>query len=312
MNLIRHPFAGAADLQAMAALANAFASENLHVVDLPYRFSSWAFDFPDNIGLWVDGSERLAGWAVMQTPFWTVDCVPHPDAEVEVYPQMLAWADERARQSVNSPGGRPIWFVNVFARQSARIHQLEQAGFASQADVGEDSWTKVLMARENTDAMEDPLLPEGFTIRPLAGDAEVEPYVELHRSVFESKNMTVTWRAQTRRQSSYVADQDLVAVAPDGQLAGFCVGWINTNAPAGVRGQVEPLGVREEYRKARLGRSLLLEGVRRLQARGATMVYVETDNYRDEAFMLYHAAGFRVIEDVLVFRKDYAPLEAQS
>jgi ribosomal protein S18 acetylase RimI-like enzyme len=32
---------------------------------------------------------------------------------------------------------------------------------------------------------------------------------------------------------------------------------------------------------------------------------VETDNYRDAAFALYEAVGFRVQHNVLVFRKDY-------
>ncbi len=33
---------------------------------------------------------------------------------------------------------------------------------------------------------------------------------------------------------------------------------------------------------------------------------VETDNYRDAAFALYTGVGFQVVEDVLVFRKEYA------
>jgi len=46
-------FGGAADIQAMTALARASAADNLHVVDLPYRFSSWALDDPANVGLWT-------------------------------------------------------------------------------------------------------------------------------------------------------------------------------------------------------------------------------------------------------------------
>jgi hypothetical protein len=37
-------------------------------------------------------------------------------------------------------------------------------------------------------------------------------------------------------------------------------------------------------------------------------VAVETDNYRDAAFVLYTAAGFQVVEEVLVFRKEYGDL----
>jgi hypothetical protein len=38
---------------------------------------------------------------------------------------------------------------------------------------------------------------------------------------------------------------------------------------------------------------------------GARRIYVETDSYRNAAFELYEAVGFQVIQDVLVYRKDY-------
>ena len=38
-------------------------------------------------------------------------------------------------------------------------------------------------------------LPDGITIRPLAGESAVTAYVALHRAVFESESMTVEWRA---------------------------------------------------------------------------------------------------------------------
>ena len=291
--MIQRRFAGEVDLRKMTALTNEFAADNMHVADLPYRFSSWAIDYPENVGLWFDDNDNLVGWAVMQTPFWTIDYALQPRVLQEVHPQILSWADERAKQIVDSPSGRPVWFINVFARQAARIQDLEGAGFASQADVGENSWTKVLMRREDPAEIGRPVLPDGFIIRPLVGESEVDAYVDLHREVFDSKSMTPEWRRRTLERPEYVPDLDLVAVAPDGRLAGFCICWLNKQSTAGASGQVEPLGVREEYRKLGLGRSLLTEGLRRLQGHGAESVYVETDNYRDEAFMLYESAGYR-------------------
>jgi ribosomal protein S18 acetylase RimI-like enzyme len=308
MVIIQRSFVDEADLSAMAKLANEFASENMHVADLPYRFSSWAMDYPENIGLWFDGNENIVGWAVMQTPFWTIDYAVHPRVIGNVHSQILGWVDERAKQIVDLNSGRPIWFINAFARQENRLQDLEEAGFASQADVGENSWTKVLMKLENQSAMEKPVLPDGFIVRSLAGDDEVDAYVEMHREIFESKNMTQEWRRRTLKRPEYVPELDLVAVAPDGQLAGFCIGWLNKQPTSGMSGQVEPLGVRKAYRKLGLGRCLLLEGLSRLQECGAKAMYVETDNYRDEAFMLYESVGYQVLEDVLVYRKDYAPL----
>ena len=61
-----------------------------------------------------------------------------------------------------------------------------------------------------------------------------------------------------------------------------------------------------DFRHLGLGRAILQEGLRRLYAQGVQEVFVETDNYRDAAFALYESVGFRVVREVLVFRKDYA------
>ena len=49
----------------------------------------------------------------------------------------------------------------------------------------------------------------------------------------------------------------------------------------------------------------LSHGLHRLQTLGAQNIYVETDNYRNTAFRLYESFDFEVIQDVLVYRKDY-------
>ena len=87
----------------MSALAKAFPTLNLHVTDLPYRFSSWALDYPGNIALWVDFRGAVLAWAILQTPFWTIDAAVHPQAASTLYPQILAWADARAQRSPPPP-----------------------------------------------------------------------------------------------------------------------------------------------------------------------------------------------------------------
>jgi hypothetical protein len=76
--------------------------------------------------------------------------------------------------------------VMVCFGQNKRIYDLEKAGFKCQADVGEDSWSEVLMRRAVQTPVKICQPLAGFTARPLAGEKEVEAYVELHRSVFES------------------------------------------------------------------------------------------------------------------------------
>jgi mycothiol synthase len=300
----RRAFSGNVDLRAMAGLAHGTLADSLHVIDLPYRFSSWAFEYPDNVGLWVDGDGHLLAWAVMQNPWWAVDYACQARAGQDLHQEILAWADERARQIVGTPSGLKKWCVNVFADQAGRIRDLERAGFVSQADMGEASWSKVLMRRPARARLADYTLPAGVTIRPLAGQSEVSAYADLQRTVFGSKNMTAGWRSRTLQQPQYVPDLDLVAVAPDGSLVAFCICWLDKETDP-VSGQVEPMGVHPDWRKSGLGRAILSEGLRRLGSHGASQVFVETDNYRDAALVLYESAGFRVIRDVLVYAKVY-------
>lgn len=307
MQLIQRSYSGIHDQQRMMALVYAQPKENFHIVDLPYRFSSWAFDNPDNIALWEDEQGELLAWAVLQTPFWAIDYAYHPAAPATTQAQILTWAEQQAQALVGSPYGRPIWFVNVFDWQTTRQADLTAQGFFSVADWGKNSWTKVLLQHQRDHPLSTKPLPDGYTLRPLAGAQEVGSYVALHRAVFESESMTIAWRERTLQHSAYQPDLDLVITDPTGQLAAFCIGWFSPNGIDGQpSGQIEPMGVRADLRGLGLGRVLLSEAVRRLYGKGAARVVVETDNYRNAAFTLYESVGFQVRENVLVFRKDYA------
>ncbi|MFO7661011.1 MAG: hypothetical protein R6X18_00315 [Chloroflexota bacterium] len=102
----QRPFSGKADIQRMIALSQVRPDDNLHVIDLPYRLSSWSLDDPDNAALWADSHGQLLAWAIMQTPFWAIDYVIHPGVEQMLHRQTLAWTDGRARQILNQPTGR--------------------------------------------------------------------------------------------------------------------------------------------------------------------------------------------------------------
>ena len=306
MAIHRRDYQGEADNQQMLALAHARPEDNLHVTDLPYRLSSWAFDAPENVGLWVDEGGELVAWAVLQTPFWTMDIVCRPDAPPDLYRWALAWADARASEVRDAPGGRPIWFVNVYRRQEARRRDLEAAGFADQGDVGENAWSKVLLRRSLSDPVPQPTLPEGFRIRPLAGVSEVGGYTALHRAAFGSDSMTEDWRRRTLERPEYIPAIDLVATVPNGRLAAFCVCWFDPAGRGGQpSGQIEPMGVGPDFQQQGLGRALLCEGLRRLHGLGAEQIFVESNLQSEAALGLYQSVGFQSIEDVQVYRKDY-------
>ena len=309
MSIEQRVCAGEIDKREMTALVEASPNSNLHVADLPYRLSSWAFDVPENTRLWFNKENGLIAWAVLQSPFWTIDYAYSTETDCDLHRDILTWADRRARKILGSAHGHPTWFINVFAEQTDRIRDLADFGFASQANIGEDSWSKVLMTRSAKTHVSACPMPSGFAVRPLAGEQEIEAYVKLHQTAFESKNMTADWRLRTLHHPGYRNDLDLVVIAPNGQMVAFCICWLNMEASIG---QIEPLGVHDDFRHLGLGRAILAEGIHRLVQSGATRLFVETDSYRNAAFALYESAGFRVEKDVLVFRKDYDDGQALS
>lgn len=306
MSYIQRLYRGPADLPLMAALAQRNRERHLRVIDLPYRFSSWAFDEVENAALWFNG--ELVAWAVLQAPFWTIDLAFAAGAPVELCVDVLTWADRRARQAFATPYGHACWFVNAFADDHDLTAALERAGFADQysgSQPGDDAWSKVWMQRPVTSPVGSYRIPAGFTVRPLTGEAEIPAYVALHQETFGSKNMTIEWRRRTLAQPAYDPALDVVVEAPDGRLGAFCIGWIDRSGSI-VTGQIEPLGCHPDFRRYGLGRLALAEVLHRMQGVGVEVVHVETDNYRNTALALYETMGFEVVREVHVWRKDYA------
>src|SRR5512133_3189337 len=99
--LTQRSYSGEADKAKMLALSCQFPSDNLRVTDLPYRLSSWALDDLKNVALWFDENQQLVAWAILQTPFWTIDYAYHPSVP-EVHSEILAWTDSRAKAALDT------------------------------------------------------------------------------------------------------------------------------------------------------------------------------------------------------------------
>lgn len=294
--VIQRPYTGPADWDRLAELVYAYPNRHWHVIDLPYRLASWSLDDPRNACQWEDADGNLLGWAILQIPWATVDLGQHPAASLEI--EMLYWGVTRAQQWAREQKREFTLY------QSVLEHQVETQNWLTNNDFTPTNWQTLHLARSLADDVPVPQLPTGFTLRPLRGEAEVAGYVALHRAAFDTNNMTVEWRARTFQMSHYVADLDLVAVAPDGRLAAFCIGWA---LPDHSETQVEPLGVHPDFQHLGLGRALALESLRRMQMLGARLAHVETYSVNDPARGLYESVGFRLAHAPLTYARTMAP-----
>lgn len=283
MGLIMRPYAGDADLSPIAELIRALPAVGRHLVDFPWRLSGPVADSTlDARVCMADG--LLVGFAAWQDPWATLDVYIRPGpSQPEVEAAIFDWAARRFRE-IDAARGRPLpYWVEVREDDTERLALLARHGYTV-----DDDYTYVMMSRSLVGPLPRPNLPPGFAIRPFAGASEVEAYVEMHRRAFESVSMTAPWRARTLRMPGYEPELDLVAVAPDGRFAGFCVGWA---APKRRVAQIEPLGIDPAFQGRGLAGALLLEMLARFKAHGAEHAQVETDSGRTPARHAYEVVG---------------------
>ena len=205
-----------------------------------------------------------------------------------------------------------MWFVSIPTACLNQRHDLVDLCFEDPSEAGDDAWSKVLFELADDSLLPAGIkLPQGLQIRCLDTSSEIQAYVDLHRQVFQSENMTHGWRKKATQMDDYVNALDLIISSDDGELCGFCVAWLRKLASGETVGQIEPLGVKESQRGQKLSQSLLAEAVRQLRDRGACRIFVETDKQRLAAMAAYTSMGFRVAHDVLVYRHVVAERQAE-
>ena len=271
------------DIAQMLALAARYPRHTASVMDLPYRLASAALHGTPipNACRWLDGGE-LVGWCAWQPAWSELDYAVHPDHSASLGPEILAWATVRVEAAARLDRDLTAWWVGCRPDDATRTRHLEAAGFVR------EPWKKARFESSLVDHVPTPTVPAGFTIRPIQGESEVEAYVTAHRAAFGSARMTVQWRRRTLAMPGHSPDLDLVAEAPGGAVAGFAVLWLGRIGLGGdLEAQVEPVGVRPEFRGLGLARALLLEGMRRARAAGARRANVEAYSFDEAACALY-------------------------
>lgn len=288
-------YAGENDWQAIADL---ISSDPLfpHRVDFSWRLCSTSLENLQNAAIWEDEKGQMQIFAALQFPWLTLDYAIHPQIRSwDVEAQVIAWGEGRLRQIAEESNEHFPFNIGVLAHEQERILFLEAQGYARW-----EHWL-VVMNRSLT-SLAEPILPEGFVIRPLDGEREVEAYAELQRTVFESKTMTAAWRQRTLRAPLYNPYFDLVVTAPNGRLAGFCIWWYD---PKSKTAQIEPLGVHPDFQNMGLSQALIFEGFKRAAAQGAETAQVETYSFSQPAILAYEAAGFKATTQEFKYYKEY-------
>lgn len=245
--------------------------------------------------LWQEG-DRLTGFA------WVDDYnnlrfgMEPGCASPEMEDEMVEWGVACMREK--SAGLDATLDACSESGDVAQIAMLERHGFR-RAEVRTLRYARPLLEP----IVEQPL-PGGFSLRFARGEEEVEVLVELHRAAFGTQNMTVEVRLAIMRTAGYARELDLLAVAPDGELAAFCI--CSLESPE--TGWTDPLGVRPRYQRLGLGGAIVSAGLAALQARGAREARLGTSSENLPMQRLAESLGFTVISEKLWFSKLISPL----
>jgi ribosomal protein S18 acetylase RimI-like enzyme len=272
----------------------------IHPGDLSWwlYYSLRGHDWSQIIHLWEDEDGRLAAWVLLTPGAGYFDLYVRPDwRQAGPLESLLAWVDAAAEAMVRPVGGQAIRTMWIDERDRLFISLLEQRGYSL------DSEYLLCLEQPLAGPVDAPQLPDGFTVRSVAGEHEAALRAAASHAAFGSSRPFDVYLQNYlafMRSPVYTPDLDLVTVAPDGRFASFCICWVDDASRVGL---FEPVGTHPDFRGRGLGRAVMQEGLRRLQARGMAQAVVCAQGDNPAAQRLYESAGFRVALRLLGFSR---------
>jgi mycothiol synthase len=244
-------------------------------------------------------AEQLQGWEERVRLWETADGrlvgAVHPegrgDAYLEVHPdfryledEMLAWAEQHL--AIPADDGGLLLETVAFEYDAPRCRLLLRRGYEKTADGGMHRHLRL-----GRQPIARPALPAGYTLRTTrpGDEGDYQRIADVLNAGFgRTFHTAAEYRPFATLAPSFRHDLNLVAEAEDGSFA--CHVGVNYDV-ANRFGIFEPVCTRPEHRRRGLALALMLEGMHRLRALGATAACVGTGD-AVAANELYEAAGF--------------------
>lgn len=284
---------------------------NFHPGDIAHWMSSTfrGRDLSSHFGLYRDGeSGRIVALNFSAVPRNTFfELMLHPrfrgsQLEVDLFKDTQRRLLEQSQSETPDPANKRVG-TNLYSGDDARRDLLETLGYSREPDS-----LDYLSARSLEDFLPEPELPEGFTIRDVAGEHEVSAVIKVHNGSFGS-NWTEESYLEVIRTPSFQYGREMVVVAPESGLgdatvfAAFCIYWLD---PVSRRGLFEPVGCHKDFQRRGLTRALMYAAMQRMKTAGMEAVQIFYHANNEAAKALYLSLGFRPIHEVYEY---YASFE---
>ena len=207
----------------------------------------------------------------------------HPDYR-HLEDAMLDWCE--AHLAARTDEGRARLWLEAYEYDTLRQQLLARRGYVQQSGWGIVRW------RAFDTPIPERAVPEGYVVRSLRpGDAgDTAGWAAASMAVFTHMQAADVegYDARFQRSPFYRHDLHMICEAPDGTFAafaGFTFEEVNHTAI------LEPVGTHPDHRRLGLAQAVIGEGLRRVKALGATVVYVGTGD-DVAANRLYESLGF--------------------
>ncbi|HEV2360244.1 MAG TPA: GNAT family N-acetyltransferase [Acidimicrobiales bacterium] len=247
-------------------------------------------------------NDSLSGWAGAGPESEEIMIQVDP-ARPEVAAAALEWC--------LATSSEPLLAIEVAATDETLAGIVTGAGFVADESPGAGDGLRL-----SVEALL-PSPPDGYEMRSVRED-ETAARIEVHRAAWKpadlptpepdpdvDPNATSPFNAdayaKVREAWLYDSAFDIVAVAPDGTLAGCCISWFD---PASGVAEIEPLGVVPARRRLGVAGAMCHEVARRVRAAGGKEVFINVavDLDYPASSGAYLKAGFKLFKRVDVYR----------
>jgi mycothiol synthase len=251
-------------------------------------YKCWESD----IRLWETEGGELVGAVMHEGERGEVSLQSHPLYR-EVEAEMIEWAERKLWSQVSSTQR----YLNVWAydNDATRQSMLYEHRYQPVRTYFSHKYQRSLDGE-----LPEVLLPEGYTLRNMREDDNLcERCYVLGRAFGGANPLCEEVYQSLQSAPGYRRDLDLVITDPTGAFAAFALVWHDR---VNGTGTFEPVGVDPDHQRKGLGRAVMFEGMRRLQALGAKIAYVTTDT-AEGANGLYQSVGFEIADVNRVWKK---------
>ena len=172
--------------------------------------ASTSIDLATDVRIWKKHDGTVCGFALVDLSVWGLFYLVSPSEEGgELEPEILSWACNRASH-ISRGKCVTLRCRRVQEDNSKRISALERQGFRRENDR-----QGLRMVRRLDLPLDKPLIPQGFKIRHLSDQDEIEAYVALVNSAIPGATSVETHQRWIKT-AEYIPELDLIAVADDG------------------------------------------------------------------------------------------------